>query len=117
MIQIIGGNQFRNAAARLQRERMKVKRHEAGRYDVTNTAKNHNYLVSFTKINERVFGTCTCEAGMPMKGNRVPIVCKHLAAAVIFHNAINAARRAAKAAPAPVPVFRDDDPDAMEANW
>ena len=118
MIQITGGNQFRNAAARLQKERMGVRRHEVGKYDVTNKAKGHNYLVSFVKIGGRVFGTCTCEAGLPMKGNRVPMVCKHLAAAVIFHNAVNAARRAANAAPAPVPVFCDeDDADAMECNW
>ena len=118
MIQITGGNQFKNAAARLRKERMGVRRHEAGKYDVTNKTKGHNYLVSFVKIGGKVFGTCTCEAGLPMKGNRVPMVCKHLAAAVIFHNATNAMRRAAKAPAAPVPAFcDDDDPDMMEANW
>ena len=118
MIQITGGNQFRNATARLRKERMKVRRHEAGKYDVTNTAKNHNYMVSFIRISGRIFGTCTCAAGLPMDRARVPMVCKHLAAAVIYHNALNNMRRAAQVAPAPVPVFcDDDDPDAMEANW
>lgn len=118
MIQITGGNQLKNAAARLRRERMNVRRHEAGKYDVTNKTKGHNYMVSFTRINGRVFGTCTCAAGLPSDRRRVPMVCKHLAAAVIYHNAINAMRRAVNAPTAPVPAFRDDDDaDAMEANW
>ena len=39
------------------------------------------------------FGTCTCEAGTPHKGRRVPQVCKHLAAVVLFLRAIQAMRR------------------------
>ena len=118
MIQITGREMFKSAAARLRKERMAVRRHEAGKYDVTNKAKGRRYLVSFTRIGGRVFGSCTCEAGHPTKGNRVPVQCKHILAAVITHNAINAVRRAAKVETAPIPAFVDAAAaDATEANY
>lgn len=118
MIQIQGRHQFKGAAARLQRERMAVSRHEAGKYNVENRTRGTRYMVSFIRIEGRVFGTCTCPAGLPLDGNRVPKVCKHLLAGLLFHNAINAQRKAAKVAPAPVPAFDDEDhPDYWEANY
>lgn len=118
MIQIQGREQFKSAAARIQRERMSVRRMEAGAYVITNTAKGHNYVVRFVRIEGKVFGGCTCEAGMPTNRRSVPMVCKHLLAGVLVHNALNAMRRAAHAAPASIPAFDDaDDPDADIANW
>lgn len=118
MIQIQGRQQFRNAADRMQKERMSVRRYEASAYEVTNTAKGHRYIVRFTRRDGSVFGQCTCEAGTPTTGRRVPMICKHLLAAVIFHNAVNAMRRAASAAPAPVVKWEDDDdPDCDWRNY
>ena len=118
MIEIQGRQQFKNAAARIRKERMGVRRFEAGAYTVTNKAKGHDYVVRFTRLAGKVFGACTCEAGMPSRRNAAPMICKHLLAGVIMHNALNAMRRAAQTAPASIPVFDDtDDPDAMEANW
>jgi hypothetical protein len=119
MIQIQSRKQFKNAAARAQKERMHVSRYESGVYQIVNRAKGHTYLVRFERRNGSVFGICTCEAGMPSAGrNRVPMVCKHLFAAVIFHNAVNAMRRAASAPSAPLAVFLDlDDPDCNERYW
>lgn len=118
MIQITGRQQFKGAAERIQRERMSVRRYESGAYAVTNKAKGHDYMVRFERRDGRVFGSCTCEAGHPSRGNRVPVVCKHLFAAVLVHNAISAMRRAASAAPATLPEFEDyDDPDCDVRNW
>ena len=117
MIQIQGRQQFKNAAARMQQERMSVRRYEPSAYEVTNTAKGHNYIVRFTRRAGSVFGSCTCEAGTPSTGRRVPQVCKHLLAAILTHNAINAMRRAANAAPAPVAEWDDDDPDCDWRNY
>jgi hypothetical protein len=93
MIQIQGRQQFKNAAASMQQERMSVRRYEPSVYEVTNTVKAHSYLVRFERMNGNVFGQCTCAAGTPSSERR-PLVCKHLLAAVLFHNAINAMRRA-----------------------
>lgn len=119
MIQIQSRNQFRNAAARAQKERLHVRRYEQSTYEVVNRAKGHTYLVRFERRGGHVFGTCTCEAGMPSAGrNRVPMICKHLFAAIIFHNALNAMRRASSAPTMPVAEFEDsDDPDCDLRNW
>ncbi len=116
MIQIQGRNQFENAARRAAREHMMVRRYETGCYEVTNTAKGHAYLVRFTRRNGLVFGQCTCKAGTPENHCR-PLVCKHLFVAVIVHNAINAARRAAAVTSAPVAACDHDDPDCDWRNW
>jgi hypothetical protein len=94
MIQIQRREQFTKAAVRAQKEHMHVRRYEQNVYEVTNRAKGHSYLVRFTRLGANVFGTCTCEAGTPST-NRTPVVCKHLFAAVIFHRAVVAMRRAA----------------------
>lgn len=118
MIQIQGRRQFERAAERLCKERMSVRRYEPSAYEVTNTAKGHNYIVRFTRRGGNVFGHCTCEAGTPTTGRQVPMICKHLLAAVITHNAINAMRRAAQTTPEPVTEFEDyDDPDCDARNW
>jgi len=118
MIQIQSRNQFKNAAARALKERMHVRRYEPGVYEVVNQAKRHAYLVRFERRSGSVFGGCTCEAGHPSRGNRAPMICKHLFAAVLVHNAISAMRRSASAAPATLPEFEDyDDPDCDVRNW
>lgn len=95
MIQIQRPEQFTNAAARLATERQSIRRHEPGLYEVTNKAKGHTYHVRIERENGRTFGTCTCEAGTPHKGRRLPLVCKHLAAVVIFLRAVQAMRKRA----------------------
>jgi len=93
MIQIQRREQFTKAADRLHREPQSIRRHEPGLYEVTNKAKGHAYHVRIEQHDGRTFGTCTCEAGTPHAGRRVPMVCKHLAAVVIFLRAVRAMRR------------------------
>ena len=93
MIQIQRPTQFTKAAERATKERQHVRRYEPSVYEVTNRAKGHSYLVRFARINGQTFGTCTCEAGMPTKGQRVPLVCKHLYAAVLFVRAMRQMRQ------------------------
>src|SRR5947199_7165531 len=95
VIQIQRREQFTNAAARLQKEHMSVRLYEPRLYEVTNKAKGHTYHVRIERQDGKTFGTCTCEAGTPHTGKRVPMVCKHLLAAVIFHRAIYMMRRRA----------------------
>jgi hypothetical protein len=95
MIQIQTAAQFERAAARLQKERMRIARHEPGFYRVENTAKGRTYHVRIEKHEGATFGTCTCEAGTPSRRNSRPLVCKHLAAIVIYLRAIREMRRAA----------------------
>jgi hypothetical protein len=83
MIQIHSPNQFTSAAERARKERMMVRARGFRQYEVTNRSKGNSYTVYFSKLNGKFFGTCTCEAGLPMKGNRVPMVCKHLYAAFL----------------------------------
>lgn len=94
MIEIQRREQFTNAAARLQKERMSVRRHEPRLYEVTNQAKGHTYHVRIERQDGRTFGTCSCEAGTPHHGRRVPQVCKHLCAVVIYLRAVREMRRA-----------------------
>ena len=91
MIQIQRAEQFAKAAERLQNERMGVRRYEPHLYEVTNKAKGHSYHVRITRRGGAVFGSCTCPAGL-RHGQR-PIVCKHLAAVVIFLRGIQQMRR------------------------
>jgi hypothetical protein len=93
MIQIQRREQFTKAAARLTTERQSVRRYEAGLYEVTNKAKGHTYHVRIERKDGQPFGTCTCEAGTPTKGQRIPQVCKHLAAVVIYLRALREMRK------------------------
>jgi uncharacterized Zn finger protein len=95
MIQIQRREQFTKAADRLNREPQSIRRHEPGLYAVTNKAKGHTYHVRIEARDGHTFGTCTCEAGTPHKGRRVPQVCKHLVAVVLFLRAVREMRRAA----------------------
>ena len=88
MIQIQRPEQFTNAAARLTREPQSIRRHEPNLYEVTNKAKGNQYHVRIEAGGGRTFGTCTCETGAPHHGKRVPQVCKHLTAVVIFLRAM-----------------------------
>jgi hypothetical protein len=92
MIQIQRPEQFAKAAERIAQEKMGVRRHEPHVYEVTNKAKAHTYLVRFETRRGQTFGTCTCEAGTPTRGQRVPVVCKHLFAAVLFVRALRRMR-------------------------
>jgi hypothetical protein len=92
MIQIQRPEQFTSAQARATKERMFVRRYEPSVYEVTNKAKAHSYLVRFSRLNGQTFAACTCEAGTPTRGQRVPLVCKHLYAAVLFVRALRQMR-------------------------
>jgi uncharacterized Zn finger protein len=93
MIQIQRRARFTKAAERLQRERMGVRRSEAHLYEVTNKAKGHTYHVRFTRLDGQLFASCDCPAGI--RHNQKPLVCKHLAATIIYLRAIREMRRAA----------------------
>lgn len=94
MIQIQNAAQFEKAAARLTKERMRVARHEPGFYRVENKTKGHTYHVC---IERNGFGTCTCEAGTPSRRNSSPMICKHLAATIIYLRALREMWRQAAA--------------------
>ena len=91
MIQIQSAEQFTKAAERLQRERMGVRRSEAHLYEVTNIRKGVTYNVRFTRHDGNLFASCDCPAGL--RHGRHPLVCKHLAAVVIFLRGIRQMRR------------------------
>ena len=95
MIQIQRREQFTRAAERLNKEPQSIRRHEPHLYEVTNKAKGHQYHVRITRRNGLTFGACTCEAGMPSNHRHEPMVCKHLAAVVLFLRAVREMRRAA----------------------
>jgi uncharacterized Zn finger protein len=90
MIQIQNPRQFEKAAARLEWERMGVRRSEAHLYEVTNKAKGVRYHVRFTCHDGNLFASCDCPAGL--RHGRCPLVCKHLAAVVIFLRGIQQVR-------------------------
>lgn len=92
MIQIQSAAQFAKAAARLTREPQSIRRHEPGLYIVTNKSKGTSYPVRVERVRGLPFITCGCEAGTPST-RRVPLVCKHAAAVVIFLRAVRAMRR------------------------
>lgn len=96
MIQVQNAKQFSRAAERLQHERMGVRRAEAHMYEVTNKTKGTRYHVRFTRQDARLFIGCDCPAGL--RHGRAPLVCKHLAACVIYLRGIQGMRRHAEAA-------------------
>jgi hypothetical protein len=93
MVQIQRAEQFTRAAERLQRERMGVRRAEPHMYEVTNKSKGVRYHVRFTRQDGNLFASCDCPAGL--RHGRQPLVCKHLAAVVIFLRAIREMKRRA----------------------
>ena len=95
MIQIQRPEQFRRAAERLKDEPQSIRRHESGLWLVTNKKKQHTYSVRIEQRDGRSFITCGCEAGTPTKGRRVPQVCKHAAAVILFRIAVREMRRRA----------------------
>jgi uncharacterized Zn finger protein len=95
MIQIQRSEQFTRAAARLQSERMGVRRAEPHMYEVTNKAKGTRYHVRLTRLNGSLFIGCDCPAGT-RHGQR-PLVCKHMAATIITLRGIQEMRRQAAA--------------------
>lgn len=94
MIQIQNPEQFTKAAERLTRERMNVRKSEAHAYAVTNKAKGTRYTVRLFRRDGLTFGSCDCPAGI--RHNRAPLVCKHLAAVVLFVRAMRAMRARAE---------------------
>jgi len=95
MIQIQSRQQFTNAAARLERERMSVRRSEPHMWAVTNTTKGVTYHIRFTRSDESLFASCDCKAGL--RHGRAPLMCKHIAAAVMVVRGIQEARQTAYA--------------------
>jgi len=93
MIQIQRREQFTKAAERLTSEPQSIRRAEPHLYEVTNKRKGTQYHVRITRMNGETFGSCTCKAGL--RHNRAPLVCKHLAAVVIYLRALREMRRAA----------------------
>jgi uncharacterized Zn finger protein len=93
MIQIQRAEQFTRAVERLQSERMGVRRAEPHMYEVTNKAKGVRYHVRFVRHDGNLFASCDCPAGL--RHGRQPLVCKHLAAVVIFLRAIREMKRRA----------------------
>jgi hypothetical protein len=95
MIEVQRREQFTKAAERLRQEPQSIRRHEPGLWIVTNKVKNHAYAVRLIQQDGKTFMRCGCEAGTPTKGRRVPMVCKHMCALVIFLRAVREMRRAA----------------------
>ncbi|MFL6335291.1 MAG: hypothetical protein ACJ754_18415 [Pyrinomonadaceae bacterium] len=61
-------------------------------YEVTNRTRGSQYHVRITRMGGAVFRSCTsCPAGL--RRGRHPLVCKHLAAVVIFLRGIRQMRR------------------------
>jgi uncharacterized Zn finger protein len=93
MIQIQRREQFERAADRLTKEPQSIRRHEPDLYEVTNKTKGHQYHVRISRVDGQTFGSCTCPAGI--RHGRAPLVCKHLAAVVIYLRALRAMRERA----------------------
>ncbi len=92
MIQIQSKTQFTKAIERAKKERMLVSMLRFRDYSVLNRSNGRRYVVMFEVVNGKKFGTCSCEAGSPMRGNHLPMVCKHLLAALTVHTALMAQR-------------------------
>jgi hypothetical protein len=93
MIQIQRPQQFTKAADRLNSEPQSIRLAEPHLYEVTNKRKGTRYHVRITRMNGETFGSCTCKAGL--RHHRAPLVCKHLAAVIIYLRAIRDMRRRA----------------------
>lgn len=92
MIAIQNPSQFQRAADRLRNEPQAIRRHEPGLFMVNNKKKGTAYSVRIERRDGLTFGTCACEAGTPTNRRSAPMVCKHLAAVVIFLRAVRAMR-------------------------
>lgn len=92
MIQIQSKAQFSNAIERAKKERMLVSMIRFREYAVLNRSNGRRYVVMFEVRDGMKFGACSCEAGSPMRGNRRPMVCKHLLAALTVHMSLMAQR-------------------------
>lgn len=99
MIQIQRAEQFKRAAERLQRERMRVRRAEPHMYEVTNKAKGTRYHVRLTRLNSSLFIGCDCPAGI--RHGQASLICKHMAATIITLRGIQEMRRQAAAVSEP----------------
>jgi hypothetical protein len=95
VIQIQRKQQFERAAERLTKERMGVRKSASHLYEVTNKTKGNTYHVRFTQRDGQTFGSCDCAASI--RHGKAPLVCKHLAAAIIYVRAIRDAREMATA--------------------
>ena len=95
MIQIQNSKQFSRAAERLQNERMGVRRAEAHMWEVENKAKGTRYHVRFIRQDGHTFASCDCPAGT--RHHKAPMMCKHVAAAVMVVRGIQEMRRQAAA--------------------
>ncbi len=93
MIQIQSKTQFTKAIERAKKERMLVTMLRFRDYSVLNRSNGRRYVVIFEVVDGKKFGTCSCEAGSPMRGNHLPKVCKHLLAALTLHTALMRQRR------------------------
>ena len=93
MIQVQRREQFTKAADRLNKEPQSIRRAEPHLYEVTNKTKGTQYHVRITRQNGQTFGSCTCKAGL--RHGKAPLVCKHLAAVVIYLRDLREMRRAA----------------------
>ncbi len=93
MIQIQRKEQFTKAIERARRERMFVQPLRFREYVVTNRSTGSKYVVMFEVYLGKKFGTCSCEAGSPTRGNHRPLVCKHMLAALTVHTALMAQQR------------------------
>ncbi|MDQ3253209.1 MAG: hypothetical protein M3R15_04770 [Acidobacteriota bacterium] len=92
MIQIQNKQQFTKAIERAKKERMLVSMLRFRDYSVLNRSNGRRYVVMFEVVDGKKFGTCSCEAGSPMRGNHLPMVCEHLLAALTVHTALMAQR-------------------------
>jgi uncharacterized Zn finger protein len=70
---------------------MGVRRAEPHMYEVENKTKGTRYHVGFTRRGESLFASCDCPAGI--RHGKAPMMCKHVAAAVIALKGIQDARR------------------------
>ena len=96
MIQIQRREQFTKAADRLNKEPQSIRRAEPHLfYEVTNKRKGTQYHVRISRQNGETFGSCTCTCKAGPRYNRAPVVCKHLAATIIYLRAIREMPRAA----------------------
>lgn len=93
MIQIQRPEQFTKAAAMLNSEPQSIRRTEPHLYEVTNKTNGHTYHVRISRANGNVFASCTCPAGL--RHGKAPLVCKHLAAIVLYLRAIREMRKRA----------------------
>lgn len=91
MIQLRCPEQFARTAERAARKRQFVRRLETNLYEIINIRKGHSHHVRIIRQSGALFCSCTCSAGL--RHGRHPLVCKHLAAVMIFLRGIQQMRR------------------------